>query len=1356
MRATVWMVLLLLLPAASGLTPLLPVEKDSTGEGEHLLVLNEGVWTSQQWKALEDAGIQPLRSLRADALLVWADLDRTSWPVDAVAKTVDAAEVRSGLAELTAPVEYRILLEPRLPPQGVDHVREAVDSLGLSIKSTSTDVSGNLPASMTLHATHERLLGPLLETDGVLWIEPVLQTRARNGQAAALIQSGVTGQHPFASLGLNGSGVVIGVADSGLDADHACFRNATTPTSEHAESDALYPAVGHFGANHRKILHLNTAVDGNDTPGHSDYRHGTHVIGSLACHDVEDYRHGTEPSNGSTLAHGSLLVVQDIVSSNGWEPPNVDQLLWESSSFNGVIHANSWGDDTTAYTERTARFDAYARVMPWSLAVIAPGNSGEGVLEPANGRNVVAVGAVSKALEDGRWGSSAYGPTEAETDGIFLLAPGANIESAGADGFWDTNNNNLRLSSGTSMSTPHASGAAAVIQQLYQDGWLMPAFAPTSTHYLSDLAPGWAEPGPLGASVQLGEGFTPSGSLLRASLAMATTPLPLDLRNGGGGGFDLHNPYDGWGTLNLSRLFDPTQVLGFGESPSDDTWIHDSYRLTSGTVEEWFEANKGTTNDLDGLIDSGALLTGASGPFLETGDVFSQRLTLIEGDDVRIRMAFPAQPEPAIVDDLQLRVRLEDGTILLPDRLREGGFAPTEFYPDITDTNDTEAFPPSNETVFGLDIPSSYLFGSSYLDVDVIARYVQPGGAEGTTGLDGDAVGFALVVKGVQRDADDHMDADGDGVMNIDDACPNVPALPVDDTDGDGCPEDGDGDGIPDKDDACPSETAPAEDDMDGDGCLDDDDQDGVTNRRDMCPNDPVVGADENNDGCDDANQWKVMLRFTGGCSGCTVVIDSVRIEVDGFTVHGQPDEHVSDDDHADHDGHDYHPEESDLIVLHDRAGHSTWSHVLSQDSEVHNMENFETVKLEANIEFSHSNIQTTGRQWMGNPCWPFPCGGYVYTPLVNWNLEFELANGQTHQIERVVTISSHSYSIANNRYAHSLLWYKLPVVDFDGDQHTEPGTKYQGPCGVDIPQISGQQNRAVNYACDLKRNNVFDAFPNNPTQWKDSDNDGYGDNSSGIDGDPFPNDSGQWSDHDGDGYGDNRNAPGWDDCPYTAGPSHMLLKGCLDADLDGYADECGDLWCGTASVWVGGSYIPSIGRYTTEGIDSCPGIPGTSFETRYGCPDEDGDGWADPLPESDVGTFDACPDQYGTATSPLGRGCPDADGDGWADREDAFPNDDEFWLDADGDGVPDEEDDFPNNRLFSSSGEVETLLCGGFCFGIIFLVGYALRRSGFSSAQQPVALEEKMWLFEQEPAVEENRPPPTLVVGNLGEQEDD
>ncbi len=864
MRAGAWLVMLLLAPLASGWSfeQSEPRDGENFHAGEHLLVLQDGVWTTEAWKALLSQGVQPLRSVRSDALLVWSD-ERTSWPEGVDVEPMETASWRSSLTqEAAVPSAFRVLFEPRLPSDVVESILELMAFSGTQVLSSSLDVRGNLPASTTVYIHDTSALDLLLTLDGVLWIEPVLSTQARNGQAASLMENGALNHHPFWELGLNGSGVVVGVADSGIDADHACFRNATDTMAVHAESGADYPAVGVFGEDHRKIKVLNTSIDGNDTPGHSDYRHGTHVIGSLACHDVFSDREGREPTNGSTLAYASTLVIQDIVSDDGWSPPEVDRLLWEASQNGAMLHTNSWGDDTTEYTERTGRFDAYARAMPWSLAFIAPGNSGEGVLEPANGRNVVAVSATTKSIEGERWGSTAYGPTEAETDGIFLLAPGANIQSAAADGFWNSNNGNLRPSSGTSMATPHATGAAAIVQQLFEQGWIVPAYAPLQSTPLEMLQPTWAEDTEVD-SLLLGTGFSPSNSLMRASLAMATSPLPDTVRNGGDGGNDLHNPYDGWGVLNLSRLFSPS-ALTEGGSPSNDTWIHDSYRLSDGTVAEWFTEHGGNTGNLSGMDEHEWGGAGSMGPFLRTGEVFTQRLTPLYGQDVRVRMAFPAQPEPAMVDDLQLKVRLEDGTVLLPDRLQGDG-APTKFYPEAVDTNDTSAFPPSNETVFGIDLPWSVLNGSSHIDIDVVARFVQPGGVSGGVGLDGDAVGFALVVKGVDRDSADHLDDDGDGVSNIEDACPSENAS-LDDQNGDGCLDDDDGDGVVNIADACPQVAALGFDE-DEDGCLDDSDDDGVTDDMDLCST-PDVSWPVMENGCYPTDQSPTLVMIDAPESG--------------------------------------------------------------------------------------------------------------------------------------------------------------------------------------------------------------------------------------------------------------------------------------------------------------------------------------------------------------------------------------------------------------------------------------------------------------------------------------------------------
>ena len=116
---------------------------------------------------------------------------------------------------------------------------------------------------------------------------------------------------------------------------------------------------------------------------------------------------------------------------------------------------------------------------------------------------------------------------------------------------------------------------------------------------VDDLRPAWNDDAS-NMTVLLGGGFTPSGPLLRASLAMAASPLSEDQRYGGEGGMDLHNPYDGWGVFNLSQLVDPLSMAN-NTSPSADVWIHDSYRLTSSSVGAWFEAHRGEGNNLTGL-----------------------------------------------------------------------------------------------------------------------------------------------------------------------------------------------------------------------------------------------------------------------------------------------------------------------------------------------------------------------------------------------------------------------------------------------------------------------------------------------------------------------------------------------------------------------------------------------------------------------------------------------------------------------------------------------------------------------------------------------------------------------------------
>jgi hypothetical protein len=76
----------------------------------------------------------------------------------------------------------------------------------------------------------------------------------------------------------------------------------------------------------------------------------------------------------------------------------------------------------------------------------------------------------------------------------------------------------------------------------------------------------------------------------------------------------------------------------------------------------------------------------------------------------------------------------------------------------------------------------------------------------------------------------------------------------------------------------------------------------------------------------------------------------------------------------------------------------------------------------------------------------------------------------------------------------------------------------------------------------------IDDLFWDDPNQWNDTDEDGYGDNPGFDNSDDFPNDPNQWNDTDGDGFGDN---PGYNESDEF--PTDPAAR--LDTDDDGYPD---------------------------------------------------------------------------------------------------------------------------------------------------------------------------------------------------------
>ena len=303
--------------------------------------------------------------------------------------------------------------------------------------------------------------------------------------------------------------------------------------------------------------------------------------------------------------------------------------------------------------------------------------------------------------------------------------------------------------------------------------------------------------------------------------------------------------------------------------------------------------------------------------------------------------------------------------------------------------------------------------------------------------------------------------------------------------------------------------------------------------------------------------------------------------------------------------------------------------------------------------------------------------------------------------------------------------------LDTDGDgyyDNANPATDWD-----DCPTVWGNSTVDLQGCLDTDGDGVSDTndpWPNDPTRSIDTDGDGFADseddcptvwgNSTKIvqgcldaDGDgwtanddAFPNDGTQWNDTDGDGFGDEPTGNFADDCPTTFGDSWQNgTLGCPDADSDGWADS-EDSFDDDQTQWKdsdGDGFGDNIGGTNP---DSCPSEAGNSTQGGIlGCPDADGDGWADiadAFPTDDTqysdqdgdgygdnitgNSPDSCPLIYGNST--IDRlGCVDTDGDGHSDLNDDFPNDPTRYLDTDNDGYDDAEDDCPTSPGTSTNG---------------------------------------------------------------------
>lgn len=207
-----------------------------------------------------------------------------------------------------------------------------------------------------------------------------------------------------------GSDVKVAVVDTGIDLDH---RDLT-------------------GNIKGQVNTINPLKTGNDDNGH-----GTHVAGTIAAINNSIGVIGVGPN--------IFLYAVKVLGKNGsgWLSDVIEGLGWCVDNGMQVVNM-SLGSSSDSQSLHDAVNAVNAAGI---IQAAAAGNDGGAVIYPAAYPVVIAVSAIDNTDTAASW--SSRGP---EVD---LAAPGAGILSTYNNGYYKT-------LSGTSMATPHVSGAAAL------------------------------------------------------------------------------------------------------------------------------------------------------------------------------------------------------------------------------------------------------------------------------------------------------------------------------------------------------------------------------------------------------------------------------------------------------------------------------------------------------------------------------------------------------------------------------------------------------------------------------------------------------------------------------------------------------------------------------------------------------------------------------------------------------------------------------------------------------------------------------------------------------------------------------
>ncbi len=483
----------------------------------HLVAPIKSAWQAE----LASRGISLLRYVPQDGFVVRGRLsdllDASAVPyVDWVGPYEPTWKIRPGTPAVGV-VDVRMVVLPGESPSMIEawlghagiladtHGRIGPALLGAFGSGDFRWVRARVPAG---------LVPSLAALPAVEFIDPVVPVHPLNQETDWVIQTNLTANDRYWTFGLDGTGQVIGMADTGLDYDGEQFRQAPTTVT-------LGDIYNTTDLARRKVVrYVNMGVlTGQLTwPGGGGpwdpfsikdcaNGHGTGVASTLAGNDNGI---GSSPNDGNAL--GAKIYLEDIGGFQGlaicpnegliYIPENYDDLfgpaglVYNDPTAPVRIQSDSWGADTNVYDVQARMVDAFVWAHPDMTILFAAGNAGSNagtIGTPATAKDVVSVGGAYNPDTGGGLGQNDLAPQASRgptTDGrikptIVTIFDGDSAMSDGdplslahvSDAHWG----------GTSYSTPAAAAAAAIIRQYFVDGWY-PSGAPIGNNSMNPSA----------------------------------------------------------------------------------------------------------------------------------------------------------------------------------------------------------------------------------------------------------------------------------------------------------------------------------------------------------------------------------------------------------------------------------------------------------------------------------------------------------------------------------------------------------------------------------------------------------------------------------------------------------------------------------------------------------------------------------------------------------------------------------------------------------------------------------------------------------------------------------------------------